>query len=236
MVSKDYVNLCLSSTHPGADPDNKIRAKCHVVEKLPPVTTNRNLEVVKTLPFLQDKQPLADSDITNNVRIDVILSVTDCNRVYRGEHLVSLDRHMAVFKTIFGWMIQGGGNLPRHHALVLRVSDRPSADDMLERLWLREEPPKQDAVHLDTYQRLPNGRYSVTLPRKDPPVELGESRPLALKRYLANERSLHRNNKLQKPFEAALREYIELDHAELVPQQDLQLPPAKKITIYPHTA
>ena len=105
---------------------------------------------------------------------------------------------------------------------------------MLERLWLCEEPPKQEAVHdyLDTYQRLPNGHYSVTLPRKDPPVELGESRPLALKRYLANERLLRCNNKL-KPFEAALREYVELDHAEL-PQQDLQLPPAKHYYLPTH--
>ena len=211
-----YVNLCLNSTLPGADPDDKIR---HAVEKLPPVTTNRNLEAVKTPPFLQDKQPLADPDFTNNVRIDIVLSVTDCNRVYSGEHLVSPDGHMAVLKTIFGWVIQGGGNLLRDHALMLRVSNRPSADDMLERLWLREEPPKQQALHdyLDTYQRLPNGRYSITLPRNDPPVEVVESRPLALKRYLANERSLRWNNKLQ-PFEAALREYVVLDHAELVPQ------------------
>ena len=78
------------------------------MEKLSPSTTNRNLKAVKTLPFLQAKQPLTDRDITNNVRIDSLLSVTDCNRVYHGKHLVSPNRHVAIFKIIFSWVIPGG--------------------------------------------------------------------------------------------------------------------------------
>jgi len=106
MKSKGYVELCLSSIHPGADPEDYVNATCHVVDKLPAATTDRRLDVITSLPFLLDKALLADPDQKNNIRIDILLIVTDCNRVYRGEHLVSPGGHTAALKTIFGWVIQ----------------------------------------------------------------------------------------------------------------------------------
>ena len=65
-----------------------------------------------------------------------------------------------------------------------------------------------------------NGWYVVKLPRKEPLLELGESRPLALKRYLQNENLLKRKGQWER-FSFAVQEYGELGHAEPVPPKRL---------------
>ncbi len=55
------------------------------------------------------------------------------------------------------------------------------------------------------------------------PLELGTSRPAAIRRFLQNERSLRSKSKLDD-FEAVLQEYVHLGHAETVPTTDLAQP------------
>ncbi len=68
-----------------------------------------------------------------------------------------------------------------------------------------------------------DGRYSVSLPRTTSPPDLGDSRRQALSRLFSNEKSLASRENLQ-PFLDVVREYFTLDHAEIVPSQELQLP------------
>ncbi len=101
-------------------------------------------------------------------------------------------------------------------------------------MWELEQVPESDTFsaadhsalqHFDDhYQILPEGRYSIALPRVDNPLPLSDSRNIALHRFLQNERSLTKKGKLQD-FNAVLKEYLTLDHAELVPQYDLENPP-----------
>ena len=51
-----------------------------------------------------------------------------------------------------------------------------------------------------------NGRYMVKLPRKEPLPELGQSRPLALKPFLQNEKLLKRKGQWES-FSSAVQEY-----------------------------
>ena len=102
---------------------------------------------------------------------------------------------------------------------------KPSLDTLLSKLWEREEVPEiRASIHYqDHYQRLSDGRYSVSLPRKEHCPNLGASRPTALKRLLSSERSLQRRGKLEL-FQEVLQEYYTLDHAEEVPTEELEKP------------
>ena len=73
----------------------------------------------------------------------------------------------------------------------------------------------------------------VQLPRKSPVPVLGESRSLAVKRFQANKRSLEKKGTWPQ-FEAAVREYMELEHAELVPSEQVKTPPGKSYYLPMH--
>ena len=76
----------------------------------------------------------------------------------------------------------------------------------------------------DTVRREPDGRYQVRLPRKVPTLELGQSGGAAQRRFLQNERSLAKKDQ-QPAFQAAVRDYEEQGHSEIVPVADLEKPP-----------
>ena len=63
------------------------------------------------------------------------------------------------------------------------------------------------------------GHYVVQLPRKNEQSPLGSSRAQAIDRFMINERSLIRKG-THKQFQAVVREYLDLKHAEPVPPSD----------------
>ncbi len=85
----------------------------------------------------------------------------------------------------------------------------------------------------DHYTRLFSGRFRVTLPRKEEPPTLGTSRPTALKRFIRNEKSLESSGQLAK-FEAVLKEYVDLGHSEIVPQNQLSVSPSNSYYLPVH--
>ncbi len=70
---------------------------------------------------------------------------------------------------------------------------------------------------------MPSGRCQVQFPRVTDPPSLGTSRPAAHRRFKQNEKSLQGKGKFQD-FEQVLKEYIELGHAEPVPEDELHQP------------
>ena len=66
-----------------------------------------------------------------------------------------------------------------------------------------------------------NGRFIVPLPQKTEVIQLGESRKQALERFSRLERSLRKKGTFQE-FADVIREYFELEHAEPVPEENLE--------------
>ena len=64
------------------------------------------------------------------------------------------------------------------------------------------------------------GDMWLVSPRKTLPVMLGKSRTVALRRYLANERTL-KGKKQWESFHGGVQEYLDLHHAERVPDSDM---------------
>lgn len=157
-------------------------------------------------------------------------------RCSRGNLLSSPDRYLQAEDTIFGWTVSGRheGTSPRlrqpPQVLTVVASD-PPLEDAIQLLWEREEfpsdidnPSSQTDQALsqfrDTVQRESDGTYSVSLPKKMPAIELGESRSLALRRTLSTERSHQRRGDGEK-YQTAAREYAVLGHAELIPPSEI---------------
>ena len=123
------------------------------------------------------------------------------------------------------------GDQPR----VMRASpSEERADVLIQRFWELEDLPstsspltRDEAYALDHFhdsiQREVDGRYMVKLPRKIPTPTIGESRSVALRRFLSNKKSLMRKGTWEK-FEAVVHEYFSLEHAEEVPLAEVEVP------------
>ena len=76
------------------------------------------------------------------------------------------------------------------------------------------EDLKAEQVFQDTFQHAGDGKYYVSLPKKDPPLILGESKTIARQ----NVRSLHRKG-TWTDFQDAVNGYEDQRHAEEVPAE-----------------
>ena len=92
------------------------------------------------------------------------------------------------------------------------------ADQLFQKFWASQELPGENADYTpeelqavacfkDNHSRTEEGRYVVTLPRKYPTPQLAKSCDVALKRYLANERSLKKQGNWEA-FDTGVTKYL----------------------------
>jgi hypothetical protein len=176
---------------------------------------------------------LADQDFGQPGRIDLLLG-TDIfvGAVLNGRR--SGPPHSPVaFETIFGWVLAGPTYEPTassHASVVSQHASITLNNDVLHKFWEIEEVPKTEAVSVEdkcvlehfrkTHCRKDDGRFEVSLSRRPGTTKLGESRSQALRRLLSLERLLTRKNQ-QDQFNAVIQEYLDLGHAEVVPECEL---------------
>ena len=80
---------------------------------------------------------------------------------------------------------------------------------------------------------LPQGKYQASLPRNADAPSLGESLSQALHRFYAKYNSITRKGTWQQ-FQDVVQEYIDLGHAELIPQAELQCPHSEQFYLPMH--
>ncbi len=122
-------------------------------------------------------------------------------------------------------------------------ASQPDPGIDLNRFWELEEPPKasnlspeeQFAVdHFrNNHQRKSDGRYVVSLPKKQPTPNLGCSREQAIRRFIINECSLQRRGTWDE-FQAVVQEYFTLGHTEKVPDNRLTVPESQTFYLPMH--
>jgi len=139
------------------------------------------------------------------------------------------------FETKFGWVLSGKIDtsvIPSIAASHLMTTE--SSDDILRKFWEIEECPRDVSSYSpeeravvqhfsQSYQRNEDGRFIVPLPRNPQAKPLGESRSSAVRRFLSLERALHSRNHFDE-FALVMNEYMNLKHAEIVPESDLLKP------------
>lgn len=232
-TSKHCVVANLTSIH---DSEKSTSIVLTVVPKLKPVPKPHKHEDLINLPVFE-KLEIADKEMGGAV--EIYIGNADMESCLLNDRVVLQDAK--AIHTIFGWSI-AGPLLPSApvSSLAVQATEDPLSRD-LERLWKLDQVPEkgsqlpEDARVIQEFEQThsvtPTGRYAVTLPRVINPPELGESRKLAVKRYLANEQSLRRKGKLQ-PFNQAMKEYLTLDHAEKIPKNELQDQPQYYLPVH----
>ncbi len=174
---------------------------------------------------LATQQGLVLSDPEMGGKVDIILGEEHpwdlCGEVSR------INRHRFI-ATEFGYGVVGP--LASRAQVLTLIPQDTNLHDVLARLWSLDHVPEasqltaneQRAVqHFKDTVILKDNRVTVALPFKQDPPKLGDTKRQALSRFFHNERSLRAKGKLED-FDTALREYIDLGHAHVVPRDQLQ--------------
>ena len=175
---------------------------------------------------------LADPHFGQPGKIDILLGVDIFVQVLRNGRRAGPPGSPAAFETEFGWVLAGEINpsVPCNHIASHHVF-LETGDDLLRKFWEIEQQPlgetdlsiEENTDFQATYSRASDGRFIVPLPRKTDAKTLGESRSQAVRRFVGLERSLRAKSQFDD-VDAVIQEYIELGHAELVPELDLHKP------------
>ena len=177
---------------------------------------------------------LADPNFGQPSKIDILLGVDIYADVLLHGRRSGPPGTPVAFETKFGWVLAGKTDLSipssttSHHVATI------SGDDILRKFWEIEECPGVNSNHspeestvvrhfAENHKRSEDGRFIVPLPRNPQAKQLGESRSSAVRRFLSLERSLHSRNHFGE-FSTVMNEYMDLKHAELVPEPELNKP------------
>ncbi len=198
-----------------------------LIPSLDPIARPSNVKEILDTPALRH---FALTDAELGGRVDLVLGVTQVTILSTGKMFQV--GNLGALPTQLGLCLScllDDDARPAVNTVVTTIADT-EAD--ISRLWELDRvpdaptltPEEQSALdQFDASCARVDGRYSVSLPRATSPPDLGDSRRQALSRLFSNEKSLSTRNNLQ-PFLDVVRKYITLDHAEVVPPQDLHLP------------
>lgn len=190
---------------------------------------------------------LADPQYGQPGRIDILLGIEIYVQVMCHGRREGPPGSPLAFQTELGWVLAGNvfNNNDSHARVVTHHASVQSGDDLLRKFWEIEESPatmtpmstdEHLSVHyFDTQHYFSeDGRFVVPLPIKKEIEPIGESRSTAVRRFLSMERSLNTKGQFQELAEV-MSEYFESDHAELVPEADLDKPPNQVFYLPMHT-
>ncbi|XP_076381801.1 uncharacterized protein LOC143260421 [Megalopta genalis] len=174
---------------------------------------------------------LADPNFHRPERIDMLLGTgpaLSCLSI--GQYNISKrpSDELILQKTQFGWVI--GGSVPIPTPRTTRNTFSTTIQFDLQNFWEVEEGPHRHHPTLDEQEcethfsnnvkRDASGRYMVALPFNEKREQLGGSRSMALKRFLALERRLARNDELREQYHQVINEYLALGHMTQVDTVD----------------
>lgn len=149
-------------------------------------------------------------------------------------------------ETHFGWVVVGtrSKGFSAVQTLSCNVLSLQDLNSTVEQFWELEQLPSSplfsseevscEEFYQQSHKRDESGRYVVGLPFKNGDGELGESRTMALRRFLLLERRLEQNPELKHEYSKFLREYEDMGHCKIVDES--KDAPGSKSYYLPHHA
>lgn len=217
---------------------HKVRAKIRSIVQ-PSVSFNLHFLVMKNIATNIPVKPvkvnlrnlpagikLADPAFDQPQRIDMLLGIEVFNELFNGQSFtLSDDRKLWCKESLFGWVIGGSvmddelNNTPSEFCGVIT---NDTLSKQISRFWEMEnisEPRKlspderaAEQCFMDTYRRLPDGRYELGLPIKPSISELGDSQQMAIRRFVQLERRLIHNHELYEQYKHFMNDYLNQGH------------------------
>ncbi len=149
--------------------------------------------------------PLADPDLGGP--IDIILGNKSRRQCVTSQTIDHKELELGLTKTIFGWTVSGPLKTTEKPPAFLVQTRDEELDNAIQALWNADKVPEAPTMSPEddqavqhfrtTHQTAIDGKFIVKLPKKPDAPSLGASRQQAIKRFLANETSLRKKNKLE---------------------------------------
>ncbi|XP_041765713.1 uncharacterized protein LOC121590278 [Anopheles merus] len=172
---------------------------------------------------------LADPSFNRPGTIDIILGATHFFEILRTGRLSLSDNMPTIQETEFGWVVSGSATItePMSPVMCAVATHTNELDNLMKQFfaiedlsntpsWSIEERACEDH-YTATTTREEDGRYMVQLPRKPEMIgKLGDSKTIALRRFLAIERRLQREPDTQRAYVDFMEEYLRLGHMSKV--------------------
>ncbi|XP_065089273.1 uncharacterized protein LOC135710593 [Ochlerotatus camptorhynchus] len=174
---------------------------------------------------LPESSFLADPDFYQSGPVDVIIGAEYYLDLLEDGQLRATDKRPTLQNTVFGWIVSG--RVPdspiNDSRSVTNVCSTAELHDQLTRFWEVEtcrtisthsvEESACEDLFAKTTVRDENGRFIVTLPKKDFLIEkLGESRSTAVRRLLSLDRRFSANPELRNMYSEFIQEYLDMGH------------------------
>ncbi|XP_029054805.2 uncharacterized protein LOC114882094 [Osmia bicornis bicornis] len=203
-----------------------VRVECLVLDRITQRLPVNSLDLTRLA--IPNNIKLADPNFHVSGEIDLLLGAEIFwSLMCVGQINVSRDQP-CFQKTHLGWIVSG--RLTEQSSSVRATLCSIAMDDLshaISNFWKLEEthsarqlnPEEKFCVshYADTFKRNEEGRFIVTLPTKeDQLLKLGQSRNIALHRFLTLERKLTKEPSLMDQYARFIKEYEELGHMRLI--------------------
>ena len=236
--ARPTANLTVTSINTGWSTTVKVVVLPKAARDLP----EHPLPSMDQMPYLRGLA-LADPQFHIPRRVDLILDVDVMDQVMKPEKITGPKDFPSAWNSELGWGVLGrcvfSNSGSTSSAAVNTVSanetDQAQLQKTLEKFWVIENPPRGSIIMSPQDQAVEKhyaashvfcptaGRYTVTLPKKNTTLQLGESSQTAKHRFLRTEQSLLRKGTWE-PFQKVVQEYLDLGHAQPVTPQELCTP------------
>ncbi|XP_037871131.1 uncharacterized protein LOC119629456 [Bombyx mori] len=178
---------------------------------------------------------LADPTFNQPGRVDMLLGVEVYAAILKNEVIRGPPGSPCAQHTSFGWILFGKIHNDIEERKITVMHHHMDFDELLHTLWeldcdnqrkLTQEEELCENIYYENVRRDNEGRYIVKLPFKSDVIlsTEGNTRDIALRRLTQLERRLQRDMKLRTEYTKVMQEYIELNHMEEVPEEELGKP------------
>ncbi|XP_055688575.1 uncharacterized protein LOC129793053 [Lutzomyia longipalpis] len=212
--------------------DDSFSFTCYVLPKISGNIPNWDVDTHAIQP--PSHIPLADPEWNIPRPVDLLISGDPywaswlSNTISLGTGLPHLR------ETCHGYVIVGEHQPPPQVRYVHHVKALPVLEEVLSKFWEIEELPEEVPItdqqlqaeeHFSqTYQRDEEGRFIVSLPFRIQPDVLGNSRPQAVRQFLALERQFDKKPQYKKLYTEVMNDYMDRKWLEPVPVEELNAP------------
>lgn len=200
----------------------------HITDKLP--KTKLNLQTLSEFKNLQ----LADDKFFEPKSIDGIIGAQFFPILFGGNRILSSSGLGAALETTFGYVIMGQVDTEYSTPInLLTLREETSIEQILTKFWELEQVPKREIPDLDaieceniyktTVSRDISGRFTVALPFKSSPKNLGNSRVSAENRLKTLEKRLTKSDSLRADYNKIMQDFLDQGYLKLLEKEDCDL-------------
>lgn len=165
------------------------------------------------------RQQLADPQFHKPSSIDCLLGADIFYEIFHGER-ITISSNLAAHSTTFGWIITGQiYDEPQEVTCTSLVTHEAGCQSAVALHVTKSNSRAIEECYAEnhfvsTVTRDDSGRFVVRLPFSQDPAVLGDSRYMAVKRFINLERRLQKEPLLASEYKTFMREYLDLGHME----------------------